>query len=224
MRQLLVVDDHPLILMAVRQILHDSEEWNVNESTTFEDACSRITEKQPDLLLLDLGLPGMFRLDALREMRQQFPDLPTIVLSGQDAAGIAREAIELGAMGFIPKTYDGDRLMAAIKFVLAGEPFIPPHLMMQSEAVDPSGPVLPAVPTVHPLELGLTNRQVTVLAELVLGRRNSEIARVLNIGEDAVRSHLQAIYRVLGVHSRLEAIIAVHRLGLRLSLFQRSPS
>jgi DNA-binding NarL/FixJ family response regulator len=219
MRQVLVVDDHPLILDAVRRVLERDSEWSVSEAATYSDALERMAhEPRPDLVLLDLGLPGKFGLDAVKDFRLAFPDTPCVVLSGQDQPENVKGAIELGAMGFISKRFTGEAIIDAITLVLKGYVCTPRQ----------TGTPTPR-PTLHqqglnPMQLGLTGRQCQVLAQLVSGKSNKAIARVLDLTEATIKTHLMAIFRVLNVHNRTEAVLAVSNMGLQLALFEKDKS
>lgn len=218
MRHILVVDDHPMMLDAVRRVFEpSSDEWAVSEALSYTAAVERMsTAPMPDLVLLDLGLPGKFGLDALRAFRAEFPEVPCVVLSGQDGRDAVVGAIDLGAMGFISKRSTGADLMEAIGLVQRGYVCIPKESVSHaSQSANPKAGL-------HPLELGLTNKQCEVLAQLILGKSNKVIARALSLSEATIKTHLLAIYRVLNVNSRTGAVIAVNKLGLQLSLFDRT--
>jgi DNA-binding NarL/FixJ family response regulator len=211
--EVLIIDDHPLIRDAVRRVFEHGGEWTVSDVGNYEEALDRMA-KEPilDLVLLDLGLPGQFGLDALRDFRDKFPESPCVVLSGQDDAENIRGAIDLGAMGFISKRSSGDAIMGAIGLVLKGY------------VVTPRDSITRPAPTkqpINPMQLGLTGRQCEVLAQLVLGKSNKVIARALDLTEATIKTHILAIFRVLGVHNRTGAVMAVSKMGMQLTLFER---
>lgn len=216
MPQVLIIDDHPLIRDAVRRVFEHGSEWAVIDAGTYEEALDRMAcEPAPDLVLLDVGLPGKFGLDALIDFREKFPDTPCVVLSGQDAPENVHGAIELGAMGFITKRSSGDEIMEAIGLILKGYVCTPRETTnLQSRARTPQ-------PAINPMQLGLTGRQSEVLAQLVSGKSNKAIARVLDLTEATIKTHVLAIFRVLNVHNRTGAVMAVSKMGLQLSLFER---
>ncbi len=213
MPEVLIIDDHPLIRDAVRRVFEHGGEWSVSDAGSYEETLDRMTKEPiPDLVLLDLGLPGKFGLDAIRDFRNKFPDSPCVVLSGQDDSENVHGAIDLGAMGFISKRSSGDAIMEAIGLVLKGY------------VVTPRDSITRPAPTkqpINPMQLGLTGRQCEVLAQLVLGKSNKVIARALDLTEATIKTHILAIFRVLDVHNRTGAVMVVSKMGLQLSLFER---
>ncbi len=216
MPEVLIIDDHPLIRDAVRRVFEHGNEWAVSDVGAYEEALSRMEQVPvPDLVLLDLGLPGMFGLEALRAFREKFPETPCVVLSGQDEQENVHGAIEAGAMGFISKRSGGDAIMEAINLVLKG------YVCTPREAVHSNSITRVAQQPLNPMQLGLTGRQCEVLAQLVLGKSNKAIARALNLTEATVKTHVIAIFRVLNVHNRTGAVMVASKMGLQLSLFER---
>lgn len=216
MPEVLIVDDHPLIRDAVRRVFEHGRDWSVSDAGSYEDALVRMSKVPvPDLVLLDLGLPGQFGVDALRNFRSIFPESPCVVLSGQDDSENVRSAIDLGAMGFISKRSSGDAIMEAINLVLKGYVCTPRDSNVRSSAPRPA---------INPMQLGLTGRQCEVLAQLVLGKSNKVIARALDLSEATIKTHIMAIFRILDVHNRTGAVMAVSKMGLKLSLFERQKS
>jgi DNA-binding NarL/FixJ family response regulator len=216
MHTVLIVDDHPLILDAVRRVFELNGEWSVIEASSYAEAIESMErDSAPALVLLDLGLPGKFGLEALRCFRDLFPETPCVVLSGQDEHENIVGAIELGAMGFISKKSSGTDLMEAVSLILKGYICVPrdssgsPPVQKKSMA------------SINPMQLGLSARQCEVLAQLVSGKSNKAIARRLNIEETTVKTHVLAVYRLLNVNNRTSAVMAVSRMRIQLSLFER---
>ncbi|HVJ11632.1 MAG TPA: response regulator transcription factor, partial [Burkholderiales bacterium] len=155
----------------------------------------------PDLVLLDLGLPGCEGLEAVSRFRSKFPSVPLVVLSGTcDRASIIG-AFDAGAIGYIPKTSKPDVMIAALKLVAAGGTYVPP------EALEGA---------MERPDLDLTRRQKDVLRLILKGYNNQRIATELAISPATVKQHAHAIFTALGVSTRAEAVIAAARLGLSL--------
>ncbi|MDP2241020.1 MAG: response regulator transcription factor [Burkholderiales bacterium] len=214
--KILVVDDHPLIREALRQVLKALDQnielleaANAKEAFEHAGACPDI-----QLILLDLTLPGSDGFTALRELREQHPSVPVVVLSGSDQPDTVIRALDEGAMGFIPKTSNSDVLVGALRLVLSGGVYLPPALLRQTTATTPSRDK--AVRPTHYRDIGLTGRQAQVLALLVQGKPNKLICRDLNLAEGTVKIHVTAILKALGVANRTQAVIEVGRLGLKL--------
>ena len=156
----------------------------------------------PDLVLLDLGLPGCRGLDALSRFRREFPKLPLVVLSGDCDRGTILGALDAGAVGFIPKTSKPDVMIAALKVVAAGGTYVPPEAL---EGVDARSQAL-----------DLTERQRDVLRLILKGYNNERIATELAIAPNTVKQHAHAVFAALGVSTRAEAMVAAARRGLTL--------
>jgi DNA-binding NarL/FixJ family response regulator len=215
--KVLVVDDHVLIREALRSVLRElSEDATVLEAPDCSQAMRRIAE-HPDLalILLDLNLPDRNGFEALTELRERYPAISIVVLSGfHDRANVVR-ALDLGAMGFIPKTSSREVMVNALRLVFGGGIYIPPEILIRDEAGADPAKDPPKRPT-SPGELGLTDRQVEVLALMMQGKSNKAICRVLDLAEPTVKNHVTAILKALDVTNRTEAVIAVSALGWAL--------
>lgn len=226
--RMLLVDDHPLIHEALGVIL-DSQGDGVSRdsASTFDEACTRLTDGPPvDLVLLDLGLPGFTGIGALSALRQHFPDQPVVVVSAREEADIIHAALDAGAMGFIPKTFQPAAIRMAVRFVAAGGIFVPQQVLHagagaplareKPEAADMPSPETALVDDEHlRLDLGLTPRQFDVLKLLVRGMSNKRIALILELSDNTVKAHVAAVLRNLDVSNRTEAVVMASRRGLR---------
>lgn len=199
--KILVCDDHTLfregLELVLAQLDPEAELLGVGNA---EDALACIREQggDLDLVLLDLALPGMDGFQALESIRNEFPAVPTVVVSASERASDARKAIDGGAAGFIPKSTRGKVLVGALQLVLAGGIYAPPELMETAAAAT----------------IALTPRQEEVLRLLARGLTNKDIARVLGIAEGTVKTHVLRIYEVLEVTNRTEAAMRMRELGL----------
>lgn len=215
--KVLVIDDHVLIREALRGVLKElKDDATIVEASDCGQAIRQIAE-HPDLalILLDLNLPDRNGFAALAELRQRHPAISIVVLSGfHDRANVVR-ALDLGAMGFIPKTSPREVMVNALRLVFAGGIYIPPEILIRGEAE--AGPAqVPARRAASPSELGLTERQMEVLALMMQGKSNKAICRVLDLAEPTVKNHVTAILKALEVTNRTEAVIAVSALGWEL--------
>jgi len=212
--RILVVDDHPLMAdalgFAVRTLDRATQ---VETAGDLRSAIARAGEAGFDLCLLDLGLPECSGLQALERMRDALPGLPVVVVSGSSDVASVLEALDLGAMGYIPKTSPRDVLLAAVRLVASGGIYVPVEALRTRAA---GGPAPSAEPIRAAADLALSARQREVLGLLLKGLPNKLIARKLDISENTTKIHVSAVLRALGVASRTQALIAAHRLGLRL--------
>ena len=217
--KLLLVDDHPLIQDAFRYLVPQlGPDTMLLQATSAEQGLA--LSGQVDLLLLDLSLPGLSGLSALEMFRQRHPDLPIVVLSSTEDPQVVMQALEAGAMGFIPKTSPTPVLLRALQLVASGGMYVPEQVLAYARTnaatTPPRRADTPAGSTREPKELGLTDRQAEVLALLVQGKTNKVICRELDLADGTVRTHIQDVFRILNVHNRTQAVFEVSRLRLRL--------
>jgi DNA-binding NarL/FixJ family response regulator len=219
--KILVVDDHALIREALRGVLKEiKDDAAVLEAPNCGKAMQLIAE-HPDigLVLLDLGLPDRDGFSVLAELREHYPAMAVVVLSAQQDRTSVVKALDLGALGFIPKSGQRAVMLSALQLVFAGGTYIPPEILARDETSPlPPGAKPPGAdrPRVSPADLGLTDRQLEVLAVVMQGKPNKVICRELNLAEPTVKNHVTAILKALGVSNRTEAVIAVRELGWEL--------
>lgn len=214
MLKLLVVEDHALVREGLVRLLGQLEEdVKVLESADFESALNLLdNDGEFDLVLLDLALPGIDGFAGLDILRRRYPAMPVAVVSAFDDTPTITRVLNLGASGFIPKAFSGEALLSAIREVLAGNIFRPTG--QQGARLDDATPVPPSRISVRPDEVGLTERQAQVLALMVRGLSNRDIADQLDLSEGTVKIHATAVFKALGVSSRTQALVAVARYGI----------
>jgi DNA-binding NarL/FixJ family response regulator len=217
MLKLLVVEDHALVREGLVRLLGQLEERvTVLESADFEAALNLLdNDGEFDLVLLDLALPGIDGFAGLDILRRRYPAMPVAVVSAFDDTPTITRVLNLGASGFIPKAFSGEALLSAIREVLAGNIFRPTG--QQGARLDDATPVPPSRISVRPDEVGLTERQAQVLALMVRGLSNRDIADQLELSEGTVKIHATAVFKALGVSSRTQALVAVARYGIDFS-------
>jgi DNA-binding NarL/FixJ family response regulator len=213
--RILLVDDHALIRDALRAILAEIvADAAVDEAASARKAME-LAESGPEtqLVILDLGLPDGDGLQLLRTIRARCPGTAVVVLSSSTESEVMAAALDAGAVGFIPKSAPRSVMVGALGLVLAGGIYIPPEAWPSRQKDQP--PTAPERPPT-PAELGLTQRQLDVLALLMRGRSNKAIARTLSIAEVTVKHHVTALMRALQVSNRTEAALAIARYGWQL--------
>jgi DNA-binding NarL/FixJ family response regulator len=217
--EILVVDDHVLIREALRGVLKELKgDATVLEASSCSQAMQIIAEHPDlDLILLDLNLPDRDGFSALTELGERYPAISVVVLSGQHDRASVVKALDLGALGFIPKSGQREVMVSALQLVFAGGIYIPPEILARDgpSIRQPNEPTANR-PNVSPADLGLTERQVEVLSLMMQGKPNKAICRVLNLAEPTVKNHVTAILKALEVSNRTEAVIAVGELGWKL--------
>jgi len=206
----LVVDDHALTRDGVRLSLGAlGDEVTVLDAASVEAALAAINRNPDiDLVLLDLGLPDAGGLSLLQDLRRDQNPVPVVVISGADDRNNVLKALDLGALGFIPKSSSIEVMLQAVRLVLAGGTYIP-----QQALAAPRGGQEDAVGDRQGIQ-DLTDRQRQILALMTQGKPNKLIAVELNISEATVKSHVTEILRVLGVTNRTQAVIVAGDLGI----------
>jgi DNA-binding NarL/FixJ family response regulator len=220
--KILVVDDHVLIREALRGLFRELKpDATVLEAPDAARAMQLLAD-QPDvaLILLDLSLPDRDGLALLAELRERYPGISVVVLSGfPDRANVV-QALEHGALGFIPKSAGREVMTSALNLVFSGGVYIPPEILGSagSDGAESSlqSRSAAARSQASPSDLGLTGRQVDVLALMMQGKSNKAICRRLDLAEPTVKNHVTAILKALGVSNRTEAVLAAAALGWQL--------
>jgi DNA-binding NarL/FixJ family response regulator len=211
----LVVDDHPLIQEAVGNVLR---RLDAQAEVAVAGDCERGLAiagdgGELDLVLLDLNLPGLSGIPALKLWRARFPGVPVAILSATADQKAVLAAIGAGAAGFIPKSSTNEVMLSALRLVLAGGKYLPPEVLMSSGAL-PAAPRKRHSASLSLETLGLTGRQTDVLRLLAKGASNKVICRELGLAERTVKAHVTAVLRALEVSSRTQAAIEAAKLGL----------
>ncbi|HXW43102.1 MAG TPA: response regulator transcription factor [Xanthobacteraceae bacterium] len=215
----LIVDDHALIRDALQGVLKKIKRGVIVREASDSRQAMEIVANEPDigLVLLDINLPDRDGFLTLAELRERYPAIAVVVLSAIQERDKVVKALDLGAVGYIPKSARREVMMQALKLVLAGGVYVPPEILARDQLSRPASlPKSDDRPIVSPPELGLSERQLEVLALLMQGKNNKVICRALNLAEPTVKNHVTAILRALKVSNRTEAVIAVSELGWRL--------
>ena len=216
---ILVVDDHPLYRSGVAHTLQNTGMGvTVVECASLEAAFQRLEAGlQVDLLILDLQMPGYAGVDSVRAMRDRHPDVPVLVLSGQEDPALVRECIDLGACGFVPKSAPSEQFHAALGLALSGGVYLPPA------SLSIAGPARIREDAWARLGTRLTERQRQVLLGIVQGKPNKVIARDLGLSDTTVKSHVAHILEALEVSNRTEAVYVLARAGVSIRELEASP-
>jgi len=212
---LLLVDDHALFREGLRELLADiSPGVSIREAACVEDAIDECKLTNFRMVLLDLGLSTSDGLGTLDAFRVAVPEVPVVVLSGDEDPRHMKSAIDLGAVGFIPKAHTSKLMIAALRFVLAGGIYLPPNLLHEDiELEKPSAAAAGAVAAAY---ARLSPRQQEVATLLLQGNSNKVIARRLALSEGTVKAHVSAIFQIIGAKSRVEAVIIAAKSGIKV--------
>ena len=198
--KLVIADDHKLMLEGIRIALADSPDIEIVGATTSgSQVLPLVRQTSPDVVLLDLRMPGMDGLRCLEALRERHPNVKAVVLSGCEEPDVIEAAFRRGAVGFIVKRIDPADLAAVIRQVADGNVYYP---------------LVTRATVTKDADLGLTQRETDILKALAEGLPNKLIARQFWLSEQTIKFHLTNIYRKLGVGSRTEAVRQAHEHGL----------
>ena len=204
MISVLIVDDHALFRAGLRSRLElEHDITPVDEAATAEEAVGKARSLQPDLVLLDLLLPGTSGHEAIPELAKVSPGSRVLVVSSQAAPSSVRQALSAGAAGYVPKRASDEELVAAIRQVAAGEGYVDPDLGAKLVVPDRSAALEP-----------LSERERDILQLLALGYTNQEIGRKRYISVRTVDTHRAHIMRKLGLETRAELVLFALANGL----------
>jgi NarL family two-component system response regulator YdfI len=208
MTRILIADDHLIIRQGLRLILETEEALDlVGEASDGAEALQLCAELRPDVVLMDLRMPGMDGITAIEKLRQSQPEIAVVILTTFNEDELMLRGIRAGAKGFLLKDTDRGTLFDTIRAAARGETLLKPEIMSRLLQAA-SAPAASANP------FNLTEREKEVLAAVALGERSKEIAAKLHITERTVKAHLASIYQKMGVDSRAGAIAVAAQNGL----------
>jgi DNA-binding NarL/FixJ family response regulator len=200
--QVFLADDHGLMLQAVRLALEPHPEIEiVGEARSGSEVLPRVAETRPDIVLLDIRMPGLDGLQVLDRLQKLYPETKVVMLSGVDDPGLAEEALRRGAKAFLGKGIDPADVAPVLHKVSEGT------LVTESFGA-------PGIAGAAADEFGLTGRESEILEQVASGQSNKQIAGKFWLSEQTIKYHLTNVYRKLGVSSRTEAARFAYEHGL----------
>ena len=220
--QVLLADDHALFRDGMRYVLQQlCEQVDIICAGNFAETLKQ-AETNPgiDLALIDLNMPGSDGVASIRIFHQRFPGIPLVVVSGSEQRTEIECVMEYGAMGFISKMSSGKEMVNALRIVLDGDIYFAPQLLGNASTVlGQNGTALgqASAETKSSMPINkhsLTKRQMEALQYLAEGLSNKEIALKMNLAEGTIKVHVAAIYQILQVSSRLDAVRRAKKMGL----------
>ncbi|WP_374315557.1 response regulator [Aquabacterium sp.] len=219
--RILVIDDHPLFREGLKSLLYGLDALaNVKQAASIAEALTLVGEPF-DLILMDLHMPGTQGMEALTAIKAAFDESTVVVVSGEESPHVIQAAIQHGAAGYVPKSTDPSVTTQALRLVLAQGIYLPPEALKAPQGAEHSHHAPSSLPAPSPSAEAanrwsqeLSPRQLAVLRCLLQGKPNKVIAREIGIAEGTVKAHLWAVYQLLGVNSRAQAMYRAHELKL----------
>ncbi len=203
--KILIADDHDLVRDTLAAFLGREKDFEIDLASDLDDALDKINaNSRYHLVLLDYSMPGMQGLEGLKKAKEANEPWPVALMSGTAPKAIAQEALDAGAIGFLPKTMAASSIVNAIRFMSTGETFAPVSFMTAEESEEET----------NPLAKGLSPRELEVLSGLCRGLANKEIARELDLQEVTIKLHVKTLSRKLEAKNRTHAAMIAKEAGL----------
>jgi two-component system invasion response regulator UvrY len=208
MIRIVIADDHELIREGVKKIIRSSTELRiVGEAADLATTLALVAQHQPDVVVLDISLPGHDGLEGLIALRRQFPDQKVVMLSMYAEERYAVSALRAGAAGYITKAMAAEELVKAIRQVMSGATYIGPRLaeLLARQALEPDP---------QPSHHNLTAREVEIVALIGAGKQVKQVAAELGISVSSVNTYRNRIFRKMGLSSNAAVIRYALKSGL----------
>lgn len=206
--KILLADDHPLFREGVKPVLLKLDrKVTLIEAFDYPSAFAAMHKaREVDLALLDLYMPGMSGIEGVARFRAAFPHIPVVVLSAAEEIGDIQKLLDAGALGYITKSSPSEAILAALEHVLDGGVYVPPGMVEPIPFAEP--------PPANQRQYALSSRQIEVLRELAKGQSNRQIGDMLQVTEGTIKLHIAAIFKLLRVTNRTEAVLVAQKMGL----------
>lgn len=208
MIKVLIADNHPIVRIGVKEVLRSTKDFEViNDVSTTSELFETLKNSTPDVVMLEMDIPEINGIAALRKLKQEYPSIKVLIYSGQSEDVYALSTIRAGAYGYLSKTADLDYIISAVKKVSNGDMFITNELA-QRLAFDEG--------TKKPRRFfrKLSTREVEVLKMLASGKRNKEVAQALNLNEKTVSTYKARLMRKLNVDNLVDLLQQAKALEL----------
>lgn len=205
--QVMIVDDHDLVRSGLKLFIQSVSDFElVGEASSGEKAVEVCRALRPDIILMDLVMPGMGGVEATRRIHQENHEVRIIAITSFSERQMIADVLRAGAIGYLLKNVSIDELEAAVRNAMAGRPSLAPEALTKLVNADPGQAETP--------DFELSRRELEVLALLVSGLNNLQIANRLSVSRSTIKSHMCNIFNKLGVSNRVEAVSMAlkHRL------------
>jgi NarL family two-component system response regulator YdfI len=211
MIKILIADDHLIIRQGLRLIFETEDDFNVvGEASDGAEALRLCADLAPDVVLMDLRMPGMDGLTAIEKLRVSQPEIAVVILTTFNEDDLMLRGLQAGARGYLLKDTDRAALFDTVRAAARGETLLKPEIM--ARVISHAGTVTQST-SATTTSIALTEREQEVLEAVASGERSKEVAARLGISERTVKAHLASIYNKLGVDSRAAAIAIAAQKG-----------
>jgi len=210
--QVLIVDDHAIIRDGIKLIIETVDGIEVvGEAENGRIALDQVAMLIPDVVLMDLRMPEMDGLTAIKHLREDYPEIAIIILTTYNEDELMVQGLQLGAQSYLLKDVDRQTLIRAIKAAAHGDILLQPEILQRviNQGAAQASPTAPEI-----VNTNLTDREIEVIRRVAAGERNKEIAYHLGISESTVKAHLSHIFNKLDVDSRAGAVAVAAEHGL----------
>ncbi len=213
--KVLLIDDHALVRKGLEALLQSRGVEIAGSIGTGKEGVGLAKKLGPDIILLDINMPGMNGLETLQELRKEGIDIPVLMLTMSREEKDLEGALRAGAQGYLLKDMDPEELVPALNDAMKGNNVVAKELIGSLTRIVQGQTAAPAEPEEAPHALAdLTPRETEILSHIAEGKSNKVIARELNISDGTVKLHVKSILRKLGMHSRVEAAVMAVEQGL----------
>jgi two-component system, NarL family, response regulator len=210
--QILLVEDDELFRLGLRTRLQQEPGFEIVAEAEDGETAIELASQPLDLVILDVGLPGIGGIEACRQIKQQYPDLPVLVLTSRSENSLIMRLVSAGAQGYCLKGVASETLVLAIRSIAAGASWWDQTATTEIRAALENRPAVPDSPRPENPPSPLTRREQEILALVAAGKTNQEIASLLYLAPSTVRVHIHAVLQKLNVHDRTHAaVIAIQK-------------
>lgn len=213
---ILLADDHQLFVDGISHILKKlADEVEITAVSDAQQTIDAIESGQEfDLILLDLDMPGMDGLSILQRMHERGHWLPIVVVSGTERVKTIKDALDYGALGFVPKAHNSQQMLDAMRAVLEGDIYVPEDIQKQIDNLESQRVLKTSESNIDIKSFGITSRQHSVLKLMAKGYSNKEICTSLFLSEHTVKAHVSALFKHLNAKNRTNCVQIAQSEGL----------
>jgi len=213
---ILIIDDHQLFIDGLGYVLKAlADEVVITETNRVDEAIEKLEKDHDyDLILLDINMPSLDGLSLLHRFTAEELCIPVVIISAEHKAGLIRQALDWGVMGFIPKSHNASQMIDGLNAILEGTMYLPEEVQKRLDRLPLAGQKPNTASTLK--KIGISQKQLQTLELMAKGLSNQQIAVTLGRSEHTIKSHISVLFRALGASNRTECV----KLGIRQLLIE----